>query len=63
MVNITNIKLDSLLNVFINLSILIAVISIIVLIAANSTSNASSLRLRYISNGRILVFLDAFVKA
>ena len=63
MVNITNIKLDCLLNVFINLSILIAVISIIVLIAANSTSNASSLRLRYISNGRILVFLDAFVKA
>ena len=63
MVNITNIKLDSLLNVFINLSILIAVISIIVLIAANSTSNASSLRLRYISNGRILVFLDAFVRA
>ena len=32
MVNITNIKLDSLLNVLINLSVLIAVISIIALI-------------------------------
>ena len=61
MVDITNIKLGSLLNVLINLSILIAVISIIAVIAANSTSNAS-LRLRYIGNVRILVFLGAFVK-
>ena len=63
MANITNIKLDSLLIVLINLSILIAVVSIIALIAANYTSNAPSLRSRYIGNVRILVFLGAFVKA